>query len=94
MTKWGHNACMIFCGFLFVGLSFLSAGYFLSIEEVRALRRTEFLQTFALGVVSLSIFTAFGAHIALILAGLWLLGAFVGGFLATEAVWKLKRIHI
>lgn len=93
MAKWGHSACMIFCGFLFVGLSVLSAGYFLSIEEVKALRRTEFLQTLALGAFSLSIFAAFGAHIALALAGLWLLGAFFGGFLATEALWKLKRYN-
>jgi hypothetical protein len=90
MVQWGHSTCMIGCGVLFVGLSFLSAGYFLSIEEVRALRRTEFLQTFSLGAVSLAIFAAFGADVALSFAGLWLLGGLIGGFLATEAVWKLR----
>lgn len=91
MAMWGHSTCMILCGVLFVGLSFLSAGYFLTIEEVRALRRTEFIQAFALGSVSLAIFAAFGAELALTFSGLWLLGALVGGFIATETVWKLKR---
>lgn len=94
MAMWGHNTCMIICGVLFTSFSFLGAGYFLTIEEVRALRRTEFIQTLGLGVVSLSIFAAFGAHLAVTFAGLWLLGAFVGGFLATETVWKLKRVSI
>jgi len=94
MAMWGHNTCMIVCGVLFTGLSFLSAGLFLSIEEVRALRRTEFLQAFALGSVSLAIFAFFGAPLAAAFAGLWLLGALIGGFLATEAVWKLKRVSI
>lgn len=90
MEMWGHSACMIGCGVLFVGLTLLAAGYFLTVEEVRALRRTEFLQILSLGVVSLAIFAAFGAELALALAGLWLLGGLVGGFVATEVVWKLK----
>lgn len=90
MEMWGHSACMVGCGVLFVGLTLLAAGYFLTIEEVRALRRTEFLQTLSLGVVSLATFAAVGAELALTLAGLWLLGGLVGGFVATEAVWKLK----
>jgi hypothetical protein len=91
MSMWGHGTCMVACGILFVGLSFLSAGYFLSIEEVRALRRTEFIQTFTLGIVSLMMFAAFGAELALTFAGLWLLGGLIGGFVATEAVWFLRR---
>lgn len=94
MTIGGHSTCMIFCGVLFVGLSLLSAGYFLTIEEVKVLKRTEFLQTFALGAVSLSIFALVGAELAVTFAGLWLLGALVGGFIATETVWKLKRSSI
>ncbi len=92
MAQWGHGACMIFCGVLFITLSFLTAGYFLTIEEVKALKRTEFIQSLALGIVSLLIFSFFGAELALTFAGLWLLGVLVGGFVATEAVWKLKRV--
>lgn len=85
---------MIGCGVLFVGASFLTAGYFLTIEEVKTLRRTEFLQTLALGSVSLAIFAIAGAELALTFAGLWLLGALVGGFIATEAVWRLKQVKV
>jgi len=90
MDMWGHSVCMIGCGVLFVGLSIAAAGYFLTVEEVKVLRRTEFLQAFALGVVSLGIFAAFGSELALAFAGLWLLGALMGGFLATEVVWKVR----
>lgn len=93
MSMGGHSVCMIGCGIFFVGLSLALAGYFLSIEEVRALKRTEFLQTFALGTISLAIFSIVGAEMALTISGLWLLGALIGGFVATEAVWKLKRVH-
>ena len=81
---------MIFCGVLFVSLSLSAAGIFLTIEETKALKRTEFLQALSLGVISLGIFAAVGAELALTFAGLWLLGALIGGFVATEAIWKLK----
>lgn len=94
MAAGGHNACMIGCGVLFLSLSLLSASYFLTIEEVRALKRTELRQTLALSVASLGIFVLAGAQIALTIAGLWLVGAILGGFLATEAAWKLKQVRI
>lgn len=90
MEMWGHSVCMIGCGVIFVSFSIFAAGYFLSIEELKALRRTEFLQTLALGVVSLGLFAIFGTELALTFAGLWLLGALIGGFLAAEATWKLR----
>ncbi len=93
MSMGGHHVCMIGCGIFFVGSTFALAGYFLSIEEVRVLRKTEFLQTSALGLFSLGLFSFFGAEIALSIAGLWLLGAFIGSFIATEAAWKFKRTH-
>ena len=92
MSMWGHSTCMIACGTLFLSSSILSAGYFLSIEEVKALKRTEFIQTFSLGAVSLALFTVFGAELAISFAGLWLLGALVGGFVATEALWKIRSL--
>ncbi len=90
--KWGgHGACMIFCGVLFLSLSLSAAGFFLSVEEVHALRKTEFLQALSLGVISLGIFSMVGAQLALTVAGLWLLGALVGGFATTEAIWYFRR---
>lgn len=90
MAMWGHSTCMIACGTLFLSASILTAGYFLSVEEVKALKRTEFIQALGLGSISLILFAAFGADLAITFAGLWLLGALVGGFLASEMVWKLK----
>lgn len=90
MEMWGHSICMIGCGITFMSFSIFGAGYFLSVEEVKALRRTEFLQTFSLGIVSLVFFAAFGTELAVTFAGLWLFGALIGGFLATEATWKMK----
>lgn len=94
MSVGGHSFCMIGCGVLFLSLSVLAAGYFLSLEETKALRRTGFPQTFALSTVSLALFAIFGAELALTFAGLWLLGALIGGFIATEAVWKVKYARI
>lgn len=53
-----------------VGLSLVGAGYFLTVEEINALRKTGFLQTPALGLISLWLFTTFGAELALGIAGL------------------------
>lgn len=94
MEMWGHSVCMIGCGVLFLSFSLLTAGYFLTIEEVKALKRTEFIQTLALGAISLSIFAFAGAELALTFGALWLLGALVGGFVATETIWKLKQVRV
>ena len=92
MSFGGHNFCMVGCGLLFVSLSVLAAGLFLNVEEINALKRTEFLQTLSLGVISLGLFAAFGTDLALGVAALWLLGSLIGGFAATETVWRLKQV--
>jgi hypothetical protein len=91
MSMWEHGTCMIACGVFFVSFSIVTAGYFLTIEELRVLRGTEFLQVFALGSVSIGIFAVAGAQLALTFVGLWLLGALIGGYIATEAVWNLRK---
>ncbi len=91
MSIGGHYFCMFGCGVLFVSLGLFAAGYFLTIEEINALKRTEFLQTMSLGVISLGLFAAFGAELAIGIATVWLLGGLIGGFIATQAVWKLKQ---
>ncbi len=93
MKVGGHHFCMFGCGTLFVSLSILAAGYFLTVEEVKALKRTEFLQNLSIGLISLGLFTAFGVEFVLSIAGLWLLGGLIGGFVATAAVWKLKTSY-
>ncbi len=91
MEMWGHNICMVGCGVLFLSAGVITACSFLSIEEVRTLRRHQLLQNFLFAVISLGIFMACGVEMAITLSGLWILGGFIGGFLATEAMWKLRR---
>ncbi len=91
MKVGGHHFCMFGCGILFVSVSLFSAGYFLTIEEIKALKRTEFLQNLSLGLISLGLFTVFGVEIVLSIAGLWLLGALIGGFVATTIIGKIKH---
>lgn len=92
MEVGGYYTCMIGCGVSFVSISLFAAGYFLTIEEVNALRRTEFLQSLVLGLISLGIFVVFGTELVLSVALLWLMGSLIGGLFASEAVWRLKRI--
>jgi len=91
MQMGGHSFCMFACGALFMGTSLATAGFFLSLEEVKVLRKTELLQNLLLSGLSLGIFAMLGAELALTFAGLWLLGALIAGFLATEALWQLKK---
>ncbi len=87
----GHRACMLGCGVLFVSSSFLAAGYFLSVEELKVLKRTGALQTASIALISLGLFISAGAEIALSIALLWVTGAILGGVLTSHIVWKLKQ---
>ena len=88
--KFGHSTCMVFCGVLFVGLSFLVSSYLIRTEELRVLKKSAFIQSFSLGIVSLSVFWFFGAEIALGIATFWLLGALIGGISVSELVFRLR----
>lgn len=89
----GHNFCMIFCGILFLSLGVFLAGFFLTQEEIRVLKKNQFVQVPALGLISLSSFAVFGAELVLQFAGLWLLGAIIGGWLATRSIYSVKVAH-
>jgi hypothetical protein len=92
MKVGGHHFCMVACGFLYVALGLLAANYWLTIEELKALKRTGFLQISTLGLVSLALFYFFGGELVLGMAGLWLLGGLIAGFLTNQVVWKLRTI--
>lgn len=92
MSVGGHHLCMLGCGIVFVSLSILIAGTFFTIEEVRALKRNDLLQNASLALISLGAFAAFGAELGIMIAGLWLLGGLIGGFLSTTFIFKFKRI--
>lgn len=90
MTVGGHHLCMVFCGVISITLSLLGAGLFLTVEEVRAFRKTEILQFLTLGILTLGSFALLGAEVTIGLGGLWLLGLLLGGFATTEIILKLK----
>lgn len=92
MRVGGYTGCMVGCGLSFISMSLFAAGLLLTAEEVKALKRTEFIQNLSLGLVSLGFFAAVGAELAVGMAGLWLLGSLVGGFFATETIWRLKKL--
>lgn len=90
MRVGGHHFCMLGCGILFVSISVLAAGYLFTVEETRTLKQHEFLQNLSLALISLGVFAAFGVELALSIAGLWFLGALIGGFAATMIIGKIK----
>ena len=92
MSFGGHQVCMLMCGILFVGLSLLVAGYFLTREEIIVLRRHQILQILSLGLISLGLFSAFGAELLLSIGIIWLVGGLIGGLVAMMALWRLKVV--
>jgi len=92
MDQWGHHLCMVGCGVLFVALSVLASGLILNPEEIAALRRRVFLHNTALGLLSIGAFIFFGAKIIFIFALLWFLGAIMGGVMASELLYRLKKV--
>ncbi|MBK9324256.1 MAG: hypothetical protein IPM97_15135 [Bdellovibrionaceae bacterium] len=87
----GHSFCMVFCGVLFMATSFLLANFFLSLEELESIKRHQWLQTSVIGLTSLAAFYFFGAELVATFAGLWILGALLGGFFAIEGSYRLRR---
>ena len=92
MSFGGHQICMLICGILFVGVSLLVSGYFLTLEEVLVLRRHQVLHILTLGLISIGLFAAFGAELILSIGIIWLVGGFIGGVVAITTLWRLKIV--
>jgi len=90
--KFGHSTCMVLCGVLFIGLTVTLGHLVLRREELLVLSKNAFLQVFGLSVFSLVAFIAFGAEIVFGIAALWLLGAMVGGILASRLLFRRPSI--
>jgi hypothetical protein len=96
LTGWfmkiaGHNFCMLLCGTFFMMTTYLLANLFLSLEEMEAVKRYEWLQTGIMGLVSLAAFYFFGAELVGSLMFLWIVGALIGGFLSIEGSYRIRR---
>lgn len=96
LTDWfmkigGHNFCMFLCGVFFMATTYLLSNFLLTLEEVEAVRRFEWLQTGVMGLASLAAFYFFGAELVAIFAVLWLIGSLLGGFLSIEGSYRFRR---
>lgn len=97
LTDWfmkmgGHNFCMLLCGTFFMATTYLLANFILTLEELEAVRRHEWLQTGIIGLISLAAFYFFGAELVSAFVALWITGALIGGFLSIEGSYRLRRI--
>lgn len=96
LTDWfmriaGHNFCMLLCGTFFIATTYLLANLFLNLEELESIKRFEWLQTGIIGLISLAAFYFFGAELVGTFALLWIVGAFIGGYLSIESSYRVRR---
>lgn len=92
----GVYGCMVACGTMFLGAGSLFAGFILSLDESRKIRKSRFLFFPSLALASLTVFVAMGASIYLDLFAFWLLGAITSGMLTFEvgpiiSYWALNK---
>lgn len=97
LTGWftkiaGHHFCMLLCGTFFMMTTYLLANLVLTLEEMEAVKRYEWLQTGIIGLISLAAFYFFGAELVGTFMFLWLIGALIGGFLSIEGSYRLRRV--
>lgn len=91
MKSGGHNFCMFACGVFFVATTYLLANLFLTLEEVEAIRKYEWLQSGILALVSIAGFYFLGAELVGTFVALWIGGALFGGLLTIEGSFRLRR---
>jgi len=84
--RFGHNTCMVLCGFLFLGLTGIFCQLVLRQEELSVLKKNVLIQVFFLSVLSLVSFIAFGSEIVIGTFALWLIGALLGGVASIRIV--------
>jgi hypothetical protein len=82
--RFGNYGCMLGCGAVYVGSSVLIASFLLKKEDIKVLRRNEFLQLPLLGLLSMAGFMCFGATIVAELTIAWLIGTLLGGLATLE----------
>jgi len=89
----GEYGCMIACGGLFVGATALVAALTLKAPEVRAIKRSRWLQWALLAFLSLGFFLSFREQestIPLGLAAAWMTGALAGGISVFQGTYFLR----
>jgi hypothetical protein len=91
MKAAGHQFCMFACGVFFVATTYIMANAFLTLEELETLRKKEGLQTGVLALASIAGFYFLGAELVGAFVALWMIGAFVGGWVSIEGSFFFRR---
>lgn len=89
--RFGDIPCMAFCGALFIGATGFVAGLVLNAAELNVIRKQMYLPLIVLQVISLAVFLAFGAEIAVAFGLAWMAGGFLSGVGFAELARKLRR---
>lgn len=88
----GHEACLFLCGAFYLGTSFLISKYILSPDCWLVVKRSRFVMTMTLALISLGFFRMWGDATSFELTVLWLLGAYLGAGLLTRDWWKIRLL--
>lgn len=87
----GSFGCALLCGSIFIGFSTLIVGFILQPEEIKVVRKNNFIQISLLALLSLLIFMFFAESIEPGHTTAWLLGGILMGVLSLEAGWFLRK---
>ena len=89
----GPHICLAACGATFMIGSALLSSFLLQAEELRAVRRTKYLQLVGLGTVSMAVFLIFGEMLALTLILAWFSGMIVTGVATLELGFRVRVLQ-
>lgn len=91
LGDWG---CPLACGIFFLGMSLLVASVLFSRAEWKKLRSQRWLAISALVLPSIGFFKIMDGEFFLGFSIAWVLGAFIGGVLLVEGIWRLKSVPV
>ncbi len=92
LMQYGHAVCSFGCGAFFVGSGALVTSFVLTREEIRSIRRTEFLQLMLISAIAAAVFLALGGDVIDSLGLMWIAGSTLGGLTALELGWSTRRL--
>lgn len=87
----GSFGCALLCGSIFLGFSTLTVALILRPEEIRVVRKNNFIQISLLAIFSLLIFMIFGEIVVSGHSMAWLLGGILMGIFSLEFGWYLRK---
>lgn len=87
----GSFGCALLCGSFFLGFSTLTVALILRPEEIRVVRKNNFIQISLLAIFSFLIFMFFGEIIVNGHSVAWLLGGILMGIFSLEFGWYLRK---